>query len=74
MKESGGGNGTTHTRACRLEAVKLGRERGVTVAQAARDLTVEATMVRRSVWECAADAQQASSARDKSAGDRTPPS
>ncbi len=47
------------TREFKLEAVKLVRERGVTVAQAARDLGVHGTMLRRWVQECEADSQQA---------------
>ena len=47
------------TRAFKVEAVKLVRERGVTVAQAARDLGVHGTVVRRWVQEPAADSQQA---------------
>ncbi|MBK8274822.1 MAG: IS3 family transposase [Nitrospira sp.] len=47
------------TREFKLEAVKLVRERGVTVAQAARDLGVHGTVVRRWVQEPAADSQQA---------------
>lgn len=47
------------TREFKLEAVKLVRERGVTVAQAARDVGVHGTVLRRWVQECAADAQQA---------------
>jgi len=47
------------TREFKLEAVKLVRERGVTVAQAARDLGVHGTVVRRWVLESAADASQA---------------
>ena len=47
------------TREFKLEAVKLVRERGVTVAQAARDLGVHGTALRRWVQECAADSQQA---------------
>jgi transposase len=47
------------TREFKLEAVKLVRERGVTVAQAARDLGVHGTVVRRWVQEYAADSQQA---------------
>ncbi len=47
------------TREFKLEAVKLVRERGVTVAQAARDLGVHGTVVRRWVQEHAADSQQA---------------
>ena len=43
----------------KLEAVKLIQERGVTVAQAARDLGVHGTVLRRWVQECAADSQQA---------------
>src|SRR4026209_1994974 len=47
------------TREFKLEAVKLIRERGVTVAQAARDLAIHGTVLRRWVQECAADTQQA---------------
>ena len=47
------------TREFKLEAVKLVRERGVTVAQAARDLGVHGTVLRRWVQECVADSQQA---------------
>ena len=47
------------TREFKLEAVKLVRERGVTVAQAARDLGVHGTVLRRWAQECAADSQQA---------------
>jgi transposase len=46
------------TRECKLEAVKLIEERGVTVAQAARALGVQGTVLRRWVQECVADAQQ----------------
>ena len=47
------------TREFKVEAVKLIQERGVTVAQAARDLGVHGTVLRRWVQECAADSQQA---------------
>ena len=47
------------TREFKLEAVKLVRERGVTVAQAARDLGVHGTVLRRWVQEYAADSKQA---------------
>jgi transposase len=47
------------TREFKLEAVKLIQERGVTVAQAARDLGVHATVLRRWVREEIADPQQA---------------
>src|ERR1022692_3723204 len=49
----------TCTREFKVEAVQLIRERGVTVAQAARDLGVHGTVLRRWVQECAADAPQA---------------
>jgi transposase len=49
----------TFTREFKLEAVKLIEERGVTVAQAARDLGVQGSVLRRWVQECAADSQQA---------------
>ena len=47
------------TREFKLEAVKLIQERGVTVAQAVRDLGVQGSVLRRWVQECAADAPQA---------------
>ena len=47
------------TREFKVEAVKLIRERGVTVVQASRDLGVHGTVLRRWVQECAADSQQA---------------
>ena len=47
------------TREFKLEAVKLIQERRVTVAQAARDLGVQGTVLRRWVQESAADATQA---------------
>jgi transposase len=47
------------TREFKLEAVKLIQEHGVTVAQAARDLGVQGSVLRRWVQECAADSQQA---------------
>ena len=47
------------TKEFKLEAVRLVHERGVTVAQAARDLGVQGTVLRRWVQECAADSQQA---------------
>ncbi len=47
------------TREFKLEAVKLIRERGVTVAQAARDLGVHGTVLRRWVREGTADLPQA---------------
>ena len=46
------------TREFKLEAVKLIQERGVTVAQATRDLGVHGTVLRRWVQECPADSQQ----------------
>ena len=47
------------TREFKLEAVKLIQDRGVSVAQAARDLGVHGTVLRRWVQECVADPQQA---------------
>lgn len=47
------------TREFNVEAVKLIQERAVTVAQAARDLGVQGTVLRRWVEESAADASQA---------------
>jgi transposase len=47
------------TREFKLEAVKLIQERGVTVAQAARDLGVHGTVLRRWVQDVAVDLQQA---------------
>ncbi len=47
------------SREFKLEAVKLVRERGVAVAQAARDLDVHENVLRKWVREFAADPQQA---------------
>ena len=47
------------TREFKLEAVKLVTERGVTIAQASRDLDVNGTVLRRWVKDFAADPQQA---------------
>ena len=47
------------TREFKLEAVKLITERGVSVAQASRDLGVQGSVLRRWVQECVADPQQA---------------
>lgn len=49
----------TFTREFKLEAVKLVRERGVTMAQAARDLGVHDHVLRRWVREYVADTHQA---------------
>ena len=46
-------------RAFKLEAVKLVRERGVSAAQAARDLEVHENVLREWVKEFAADPQHA---------------
>jgi transposase len=46
-------------RAFKLEAVKLVRERGVSAAQAARDLDVHENLLRKWVKEFAADPQHA---------------
>lgn len=43
----------------KVEAVKLVKERGVTVAQAARDLDVHENVLRKWMRELAADPQQA---------------
>jgi transposase len=43
----------------KLEAVKLVRERGVTVAQAARDLDLHENLLRKWVRDFAADPQHA---------------
>ena len=47
------------SREFKLEAVKLVRERGVTVAQAARDLDVHENVLRKWVREFGADPEQA---------------
>ena len=47
------------TREFKCEAVNLITERGVTVAQASRDLGVHGAVLRRWVQESAADPQQA---------------
>lgn len=49
----------TFTREFKLEAVKLIQDRGVSVAQAARDLGVHGTVLRRWVRERAVDRLQA---------------
>ena len=62
------------TREFKLEAVRLVRERGVSVAQAARDLDVHQNMLRNWVREFAADPQQAfpgqGQMKPEQAGDR----
>lgn len=47
------------SRESKLEAVKLVKERGVSVAQAARDLDVHENVLRKWVPEAAVDPQQA---------------
>ncbi len=47
------------SREFKLEAVRLVRERGVTAAQAARDLDVHENVLRKWVRDFAADPQQA---------------
>ena len=47
------------TREFKVEAVKLVRERGVAVVQAARDLNVHENVLRKWVKEFGADAQHA---------------
>lgn len=47
------------TREFKLEAVKLVTDRGVTVAQAARDLGLHGTVLRRWVQDFSADPGQA---------------
>ena len=47
------------SREFKLEAVKLVKNRGVSVAQAARDLDVHENVLRKWVRELAADPQQA---------------
>lgn len=47
------------TREFKLEAVRLVTERGVTVAQASRDLGVHGTVLRRWVKDFSADPRQA---------------
>jgi len=47
------------SREYKLEAVKLVQERGVTVAQAARDLDIHENVLRKWVKEFKADPQQA---------------
>ena len=48
-----------HSREFKREAVRLVRERGVTVAQAGRDLDVSVTLLRRWVRELVADPKDA---------------
>ena len=47
------------TREFKLEAVRLVTDRGVTIAQASRDLDVNGTVLRRWVKELGSDPQQA---------------
>lgn len=47
------------SREFKLEAVKLVKERGVSVTQAARDLDIHQTVLRAWIRELAADPQQA---------------
>lgn len=47
------------SREFKVEAVKLVKERGVSIAQAARDLEVHQTMVRAWIRELATDPQEA---------------
>ena len=47
------------TREFKVEAVKLITERGVSVGQAWRDLSVHGSVLRRWVQECAVDPQLA---------------
>lgn len=47
------------SRECKLEAVNLVRERGVSYAQAARDLDVNVNMLRRWAKELGSDPKQA---------------
>ena len=47
------------TREFKLEAVKLVKERGVSVAQASRDLDVHQTVLRKWIRDAAADPAQA---------------
>ena len=49
----------TFSREFKLEAIKLVRERGVSVAQAARDLDVHENVLRKWVRDYEADPQQA---------------
>jgi transposase len=68
-----------HGREFKLEAVKLVRERGVSVARAARDLDIHANLLRNWVKAFAADPQYAfpgqgqmkGAARDRTAAART---
>ena len=47
------------SRAFKLEAVRLVKERGVSVAQAARDLDLHENVLRKWIREVSADPQQA---------------
>jgi transposase len=48
-----------HSREFKVEAVRLVRERGVTVAQAARDLGLDQGLLRRWVQQFVADPKEA---------------
>jgi transposase len=53
------------SREFKIEAVKLVRERGVSAAQAARDLDVHENVLRKSVKEFGSDPVQASPAKGR---------
>ena len=48
-----------HSREFKIEAVRLVRDRGVSVAQAGRDLDIHANVLRKWVKEFSADSAQA---------------
>ena len=56
------------SREFKIEAVKLVRERGVSVAQAGRDLDVHENVLRKWVKEFGSDPVQASRSRPDEAG------
>ena len=57
------------TREFKLEAVKLVRERGVTISQAARDLGLHANVLRKWMRDFSSDAEQAFPGRGKQRAD-----
>jgi transposase len=57
--------GRRFSREFKIEAVKLVRERGVSTAQAARDLDVHENVLHKSVKEFGSDPVQASPAKGR---------
>ncbi len=58
------------TREFKMEAVRLVRDRGVSVAQASRDLDVHENVIRKWVRDFASDPAQAGARRDEARAGR----